>query len=133
MTEPAIDELAAFRAWLNQHAADYELLSVLPDSKAEVRFIGRFQGQEILWHMTLFTLPRYWRERAGALASYAADLSVRGVLDLRLRAGRTPDLRVALNVPVIDQPVVRKAIILVRNYRLLREGVQVWGDSKSSA
>lgn len=129
MVEPAIDELAAFRTWLNQHAADYQLLGNLPDSKAEVRFIGTFQGQEILWHMTLFTLPRYWRERAGALASHAANLSVRGVLDLRLKEGRAPDLRVALNVPIIDEPVVRKAIILVRNYRRLREGVQVWGEA----
>lgn len=133
MIEAVPDNISAFRAWLQQHAADYQLFTPLPDSKAEVRFIGPFQGQDMLWHMTLFTLPRYWRERAGALAAQAANLRVRGVLDLRLPTNRAPDLRVALNVNAIDEPVVRKAIIMVRNYRRLKEGVQIWGDPKQNA
>ncbi len=106
---------------------DYELLSPLPDSVVRVRFIGRFQGADVLWDMQLFTLPRYWREKGGALAAQAFDPNVRGVIEIRPRSDGELELSVAVNVTRLTEPEVRKAIIMIRNYKALRIGRHVWG------
>lgn len=121
------ESIADFRRRLAEAGADYDLLSALPDSFARVRFIGQFQGAEVLWDMRLYTLPRYWRERGGALAAKAFDPNVRGVIEIRARADGELELDVAVNVTRLTEPEVRKAIIMMRNYKALKLGRHVWG------
>lgn len=117
---------AQLRAALAAHGGDYVLLTPLPDTLAHARFIGRFQGREVVWNMRLYTLARHEQER-GRVPT-APGFALRGLMIIEPETDDTCRLEVALNVALIDEPVIRKTIIMMRNYRQLRVGLRTWGD-----
>ena len=118
--------LEQVRTVLMEKGADYLLLSVLPARYAHVKFIGRFEGQEVLWNMHLYTLERYAQEPDAAKTQIVPGL--RGLMQIAPEAKRVFQLTVALRVPVIDVPTIQKTIRMLRNYRKLVIGVHTWGD-----
>jgi hypothetical protein len=120
------NEVEQLRAELAVHGGDYVLLSSLPDTLAHARFIGRFQGRDVVWDMHLYTLARHEQER-GRVPT-APDFSLRGLMLIEPESEHGYRLEVALNVPVIDEPAIRKTIVMMRNYRQLRLGLSTWGD-----
>ena len=119
--------LEQVRTVLMEKGTDYLLLSVLPARCAHVKFIGRFEGQEVLWNMHLYTLARYAQEPDAAKMQISPDL--RGLMQIAPEATQVFQLSVALRVPVIDAPTIQKAILMMRSYRKLAIGVHTWGDS----
>ncbi len=113
-----------FRSQLALAGADYLCLSALPGTRVRVRFLGPFEGREQLWDMTLCTLDRYWADCGDA------DRPSHGRLFFEI--GEAVDgarsIVVGLSVPSIDEATVRKAIIMVRNYRRLQVGRHEWGE-----
>lgn len=120
------NRLEQLRAVLAASDSDYVLLSPLPDTAARAQFIGPFQGREVLWDMQLYTLGRHEQER-GRVPT-APNFSLRGLMIIEPDTADVYRLEVALNVPVIDETVVRKTIVMMRNYRALRLGLRTWGD-----
>lgn len=104
---------------------DYLLAAPLAGTVAEVRFLGRFQERTVVWRMRLMTLARCVEE-CGPLPR--APRIVRGAMHIEALAPACLRARVGLAVPVIDEPAVRKAIVMMRNYRALRLGWRVWGE-----
>lgn len=100
---------------------DFRCLSTLPDSRARVHFAGRFQGRDVLWDMQLHALQGPCRGR-GTVATR------RAFIDIASGEGDVLQLEVGLDVPVIDLPTVRKAVLMIRNYRRLRLGRHEWGE-----
>lgn len=118
--------LEQLRTALAASNSDYVLLSRVPDSVVHAQFIGRFEGREVLWDMQLYTLARHEQER-GRVPT-APDFSLRGLMIIEPESAEACRLEVALRVPAIDETVVRKAIVMMRNYRQLRIGLRTWGD-----
>ena len=119
------NSLDQVRAVLSEQGIDYLLLSALPASCAHVQFIGRFEGQEVLWNMHLYTLARCAQESEAEKILITPDL--RGLMRITPEATQVFQLAVALKVPVIDTPTIQKAILMLRNYRKLARGVHTWG------
>lgn len=126
MAEENPCRLEQLRATLAETDSDYVLLSPLPDTATHAQFIGRFEGREVLWDMQLYTLARHEQER-GRVPT-APNFSLRGLMIIEPESLDTYRLEVALNVLVIDETVVRKTIVMMRNYRQLRLGLRTWGD-----
>ncbi|MGA7799619.1 MAG: hypothetical protein WCC36_02315 [Gammaproteobacteria bacterium] len=103
--------------------AGVQCLSPLPDSRARIRFSGVFQGREVLWDMRLYTLRRYAQEHPGQEPG-----TLRAFIDIAPDEDGQYRLEVGLDVPVIDEPTVRKAVLMIRNYRRLRLGRHEWGE-----
>lgn len=120
------NRLEQLRTALIASDGDYVLLSPVPDTIAHAQFIGMFQGREVLWDMQLYTLPRHEQER-GRVPT-APNFSLRGLMIIEPDAADVYRLEVALKVPMIDETVVRKTIVMMRNYRALRLGLRTWGD-----
>ena len=118
--------LEQLRATLAADGRDFLLLSALPDSAAHARFIGRFEGYEVVWDMRLYTLAAYAQAR-GALPT-APDVPLRGLMHIEASGAGVYRLEVALDVPVIDEPVLHKTLIMMRNYRQLQLGLRTWGE-----
>lgn len=127
MQEQAANELEQVRSALAQRGADYALLSPLPDTQAHAHFIGRFEGREVLWDMQLFTLARY--EQARGKISEAV---LHGLMRIAPVSEHVYQLEVALNVPLLDEPVLKKTIVMMRNYKQLRLGLRTWGNQLGS-
>lgn len=112
----------------DERGAGFECLSALPASRARVRFAGSFQGAPVLWDMHLYTLECYRREYEGQGRSGSRGL--RPFIDISPGAEDADYcLEVGLNVPLIDEPTIRKAVVMIRNYRRLRLGRHEWGEA----
>ena len=101
----------------------FTCLSALPAESARVRFTGRFEGRATRWEMRLQTLAR-WREGA---SGPTPEPPGRGVIEVGEERDGRRELLVALEVPQIDLPTVRKAVVMIRNYRGLHAGRHIWG------
>jgi hypothetical protein len=110
---------------------DYSCRTALPAAKAEVAFAGPFAGREIRWRMTLYTLPAYYAEHASAAQRAAGVLQVRPFIQVQPETNGERALTVALPLAAIDEPAVRKAVIMIRQYRRLREGRHEYGAALS--
>lgn len=121
------NSLDQVRAVLSEQGIDYLLLSALPASCAHVQFIGRFDGQEVLWNMHLCTLERYTQVQGVLPVAFNANL--RGLMNIAPGMKHEYQLEVALNVPMIEEPTIQKTILMLRNYRKLRLGLHTWGDA----
>lgn len=124
MEERPPNKLDQLRATLAANAEDFVLLSTLPDAAAHAQFIGRFEGCDVVWDMHLYTLARYWQARNAVPA--AADLSLRGLMNIA-PGEQVYHLEIALNIPVINVAALKKTIVMMRNYRMLRVGQHRWG------
>lgn len=106
----------ALRDELARLQRDFICLAPLPAARVLVRLLGPFQGQIVAWEMQLGTLADF-RQSGGEQAAFPCPF-------IEIAAGNegVHPLTVALDLPIIDEPVIRKTIIMVRNYRRLKIG-----------
>lgn len=108
------DALAAFRAELAARGGDYLCGDVLGGRSARLRFIGRFEGEEVVWDAELVALA-------------ATEKAPVQYLDIGEAGPRGRALHIGLAVPSIDRGTLLKTIIMVRNYKRLRRGRHEFG------
>ena len=112
----------AFRAQLEQLGSDYICATRLPDTSASVSFHGPYQGRIVMWKMILATLAHYRLAEAEAIATAEPGRFIIPFIYIKEEAGGVYQLNVGLDLPVIDEPVIKKTIIMIRNYKLLAVG-----------
>jgi hypothetical protein len=120
------DQVHSFSLLLQQRQADFICTTDLPASTAAVAFIGHFQGQTVLWQMTLATLQHY-RQTQSAAAANPNCFSKPFIDILPGQQGGFP-LHVGLELEVIDEAVIKKTIIMLRNYKRLAIGRMEFGS-----
>ncbi len=118
-----LNDLEQMRAALAANGSDFVLFSNLPDTLAHACFIGRFEGCEVVWDMQLYTLARYEQERGKVSVT-----ALRGLMQIAPFSENAYRLEVALNVPLIDEPTLKKTIVMMRNYQQLHLGLRTWAD-----
>lgn len=106
---PAVDDL---RARLQQAGRDFFCDTPLPSAVAAVRFHGTFQGEEVVWQMTLTTLAAA-RQHAPAPCPF---------IEIAPGEAGVHAITVGLELTSIDEPAIRKSIIMVRKYKRLTIG-----------
>lgn len=105
-------ETALLKSQLMASGSDFLCFSELPDTLAEVLFIGRFEDREVVWEMRLCS-----RGEQGKLS----------FMEITPNPGGNMLLRIELAVPMIDDAIIKKTIIMIRNYRRLKAGRHEWG------
>jgi hypothetical protein len=91
---------------------DVELLDAPGGTSLRLRFQGPFEGRTVTWLATLHALAG---RGGGNYLEIGEDLP-----------GGSP-IAVGLQVPRIDLPTVRKAVIMIRRYKRLRRGRHDYG------
>lgn len=111
------------RARLQQAGRDFICATPLPAPVASVSFLGPFLGEEVAWQMTLTTLAAARRHAPTPCPFIEIAPGVAGV----------HAITVGLDLPFIDEPAIRKSIIMVRKYKRLAVGRLEFcpGDSSS--
>mgnify|MGYP001819678569 FL=1 len=103
------------------------ILEAQGNTCTRVHFLGTFQGREVIWDATLMTLEHHSHK----LHRTGAEIAVhRPFIEIGESAGNSIPLSVALDVSVIDKPVILKTIIMIRNYRRLHEGRHEFGERR---
>lgn len=108
---------------LERLGRDY-LLREAGDEEARLCFTGVFEGQPVVWDCRFLTLQR------ARVLGLAAD---RDFIDIGAPGRRGLSLCVALDIPSIDEPAIRKLMIMIRNYRRLRRGRYEFGGPPPAA
>lgn len=85
-----------------------------------LRFAGRFEGEEVLWDACLMT-------RAEWQHLHPEERGIRNFIEIGDMGGDGHRLRVVLDVERIDLPTVRKAMLMIRQYKRLRRGRHDFG------
>ncbi len=73
-------------------------------------------GSMVTWEMQLATL-RYYREAAHDISGFLCPF-----IEIADSGGQVYPLRVGLDLDIIDEPAIRKTIIMIRNYKRLAIG-----------
>jgi hypothetical protein len=107
------------RAQLEQLGSDFICTSCLPDTSASVLFLGQFQGHTVAWNMTVATLVYYRLAEADVIATTEPRRFVRPFIDIEAERDGVYQLNVGLDLPVIDEAVIKKTLIMIRNYKRL--------------
>jgi len=100
----------------------YALLSPLDKGSCHVRFSGPFLGNLIIWDAYLYTLSYYVKEHAHA------ETPVRQFIDVGEFTAQGRTIQIGLNVPSIDEPVILKTLVMVRQYKPLAPGRHEYGE-----
>jgi hypothetical protein len=87
----------------------------------------RFQNQEIVWDATLVTLAHYYAEQPEP----AQPEVRRAFLEIGGLTAHGRAIRVALDIPVIDEAVILRTIIMIRNYKRLHPGRHEFGEPRA--
>ena len=90
--------------------AQAELLEPPDGESLRLRFSGPFAGKTVIWDATFTTL-------AALVTSAGEPQTLRNFIEIGDDTGHGMALTVGLNVPCIDLPTVRKAILMVRQYK----------------
>ena len=118
--------VAVLSSLLAQTGGDYLCASALPDTAVYVQFLGPFQKRIVAWDATLYTLTRYYQDHPAENISTLQLCASRPFIEITPSAAGSYSLKVGLNLPTIDAPVIKKTIIMIRNYKRLRLGRFGW-------
>ena len=113
---------ADFEQQLASRQQKFELLTALGEEACHLRFTGPFQGKLIIWDAYLQTLSYYLINHA------LPSQSARQYIDVGESGAHGKLIRIGLHLPIIDEPVVLKALIMVRQYKRLAPGRYEFGE-----
>lgn len=108
--------VAALSARLQQEGGEYRMTGPLTETQADFEFIGRFAGQPLVWQTRLLALGMHNGGEADRMQ----------FIEIGSGEGERRELTVGLNLARIDPPAILKTIIMIRNYKRLREGRHEW-------
>ena len=115
-------DAADFAQQLAKRSQKFELLSPLGETICHLRFTGPFLGAQIIWDAYLQTLSYYVSKRS------LQDRSARQFIEVGDSGEFGRLIHIGLNLPIIDEPVILKSLIMVRQYKRLVPGRHEFGE-----
>ncbi len=96
----------------------YQLLEPLTPARARIRFEGPFEARTRAWDAVVL-----------ALGALPANGERRAYLDIGADGPDGTPMEIGLDVAALDEAVILRTIIMVRQYRRLRRGRMAFGES----
>jgi hypothetical protein len=115
-------QVDAIRMQLQKLDSDFICCTSLPCLSASVLFLGPFQGQTVLWQMNLATLAHFRLSASNNSSPLSPELIFRPFIEIQGGDRGVMQLAVGLELEAIDEPVIKKTIIMMRNYKRLALG-----------
>ncbi|HEY6094605.1 MAG TPA: hypothetical protein VIU93_06590 [Gallionellaceae bacterium] len=112
--------VTALRTQLEQAGRDYFCDTSLPAPLAAVRFIGPFQGEDVVWQLNLTTLAQA-RRHAPAPCPF---------IEIAAGEAGVHAITVGLELPHIDEPAIRKASSWCANTNALPSAA--WNSARAA-
>jgi hypothetical protein len=107
---------------------DWTALGPIGPGSARGRFAGRFYGRPVRWDAEILTLNERRRRLQAAGEVSGGELTLRQFIEIGEETAEGRRLTVGLNLPAIDEPAVRKTMVMIRNYKRLRCGRHDYGE-----
>jgi hypothetical protein len=107
-----------FRAALVRSGQDFIYTGEPAEDRAGIRFLGTFEGAEVIWDATVMTLARYNTQQAMENKPAAQ----RQFIDIARTGNTLRRIVIGLELENIDTPALLKTIIMIRKYKRLHTG-----------
>jgi hypothetical protein len=114
-----ITDVGELQRQLVESHCDYLLQDALPANRVRLVFAGPFKNGVVAWNACIETIEAYARY-------HPVDDDPQQFIDIR-QENDAYWIHIGLNVQQIDQAVIERSIIMVRNYRRLSEGRHEYG------
>jgi hypothetical protein len=105
----------------------YRLLAPPQPEQARFHFSGVFQNHNIVWDATLLTLAYFHAQQPQS----AQPVARTAFLEIGGDTAHGRAIRVALDIPRIDEPAILRTIIMVRQYKRLHPGRHEFGEPRT--
>lgn len=105
--------------------AGFKVIGKLGGQRAHVQFDGYFEGEPVTWDAWVYTLQG-WYEASGETQAK----TLQQFIEVGDCTDGKREITVGLAVAAIDRRVVRMAMIMVRQYRLLKKGRHEFGRTQ---
>lgn len=116
------EQVELLKVQLQKLGADFICATTLPATSAAVLFLGLFQGRVVVWNMTLSTLKHLKKIVDEVTEASRQPLSRQSFIEIATGKDDVFPLQVVLDVAAIDEAVIKKSIIMIRNYKRLAVG-----------
>jgi len=120
--------ISQFKQTLKQLDREYILLSSLPSTKIHFKFLGKFEGREVIWNTQIIALKHSSNQ---PLANFPMDKnSYLEIESAEKISNRESELMLCVGLPIeiITTPVLQKTMIMIQNYKRLRRGRHIFGE-----
>ena len=105
-------------------------ISGINTGQASFEFKGHFHNQPVIWQCTLQTLEHHYQSLiATQQISETENVMLKKFIQIQDNKSSTPHIHIGLDVDCIDEPTIRKTIIMVHNYKKLHAGRHEYGTS----
>lgn len=125
------EQVELLKAQLQKLGADFSCATPLPATSVGVLFLGPFQGRIVVWNMTLSTLEHLNKIADEVTESGGQLLSRQSFIEISADKNDVFPLQVAIDVEAIDEAVIKKTIIMIRNYKRLAVGRIDFGSMRT--
>ena len=115
-------EAARFSVYLKDTGQAFLFREEAGGQQAHVRFTGPYQGREVVWECRFVTLALESQQAVSRLPELSHSF-----IDIGEPVACGIPLRVCLNLDRIDLPAIQKMIVMIRNYKRLRQGRHTFG------
>lgn len=115
---------------MDSHPLDTHIIPGINTGKVVFQFEGHYHGKPVTWQCTLQTLDKYYQELLDTnKVEPGTEVKLKRFINVVDVDTPTPSINIALDVKNIDEPTIRKAIIMVHNYKKLHEGLHEYGEA----
>jgi len=114
---------ACFSAYLKGIGQAFLFCIETDGQQAQVRFTGPYQGKDVVWDCCFVIVARE-SQRADSGSPEPNE----NFIDIGEPVACGIPLRVCLNLDRIDLPAIQKMIVMIRNYKRLRQGRHRFGE-----
>ena len=122
-------DLASVKQDIAKTGKNFVALSPLPALKVNVRFVGKLDDKEVLWDATIQTLASHLAESEVVQSTKQSPAKLHSFMRVEEPHNNVSALKIVLAVPLIDEPTIKKTIIMIRCYKRLKVGYHEFGKN----
>jgi len=119
-------DVTCFSAFLEKSGLPCLVIEQTED-RAELRFVGPFEGRDVVWCCEFMTLVAELNRLAQEISP--APESLRNFIEIGDPESGGVPIRVGLALPRIDSAAIDKMILMIRLYKNLRRGRHEYGEA----
>jgi hypothetical protein len=123
-----MQDISAFKRELAKSGKNFLALTPVPALTVHIKFTGKLNEQDVVWDATIQTLAAYLAENPPT-RSLKKTLDLRSFMQVGPPQAGVSALKVVLAVPLIDEPTIKKTIIMIRCYKRLQVGYHEFGKN----
>lgn len=121
--------LNSFKKKTKKSGEGYLTLGKVPSLKLPLQFTGKLNSQEVLWDAEFQTLASYHNEYLADKSEKERAKEIVSFFEVQEPEKQVAKLHVVLATPLIDEPTIKKTIIMIRCYKRLKVGKHVFGKN----